>query len=759
MNELPAILYIIVRDTKHYSCSSVWGEFDTLKLRAIDDLFWSSEATKRSVYAWSVEPQLAEPQVEDETRVVALPTQVALERIYFHISEPDALVLDATTVGPDCAVPQREVSVMRVASEARVVERTELPGLIGAMASERKAFKSPLLYAEKALRKGAFFEAFALGACAHQASEGNADRAWFCELFSRSFFGLADEALAAYDEYPGRGSAEPRAQLLAARYRLLLRQFNEARTILHTLAFHPELGAMAQCEMARSYLIEKDFARAIDVATSAIQKDGGYSESYLVRGIAHRGVSYEAGDAEGLRQAHSDFERVARQGSYSIPEALYHVGTVCARLGSLRQAEMAFRQSLFQRDRISARDALIRLLGAREKWADAELELERLEQIDSTYARTIREQIGDALQRSSTRARGGSTTSTDNSGTVDFEALWSREVSTAVEAARLALSNWGIPLRNELSDCVWLDQMINRFAPDGDFPVSGEFSALSGVEHRVIARALALHIGAMLVAKGAATWSRESADLLSLVFTTLSAPVPLERFVSERILLGASGDNFSALESLALEVENAPIQSDCAVNTAWWPVASASIVAGYREEALWAKDRWVELGAKLTGALSDLDEIDRIIDEVFAPGGMLQDGVSISFGKEMDRFVRGTGFLVGGIIADRVPTEWSDHDRAEGISLFNKDLGRVLPVARAQRRLYLASAADFSSKLSSLAWAAAAASVTEGIRSGAYRDARGVRAALISSLPSIEQFPESELSGVVESLLIGATLK
>jgi len=511
--------------------------------------------------------------------------------------------------------------------------------------------------------------------------------------------------------------------------------------------------------MARSYLIEKDFARAIDVATSAIQKDGAYTESYLVRGIAHRGVSYEAGDAEGLRQAHSDFERVARQGSYSMPEALYHVGTVCARFGSLHQAEMAFRQSLFQRDRLSARDALIRLLGARDNWTGAELELGRLEQIDPRFTKGLREEINEARQKSSTHYGSGSTTSEDTSLPADFEVLWSREMPVAVEAARSALSKWGIPLRNELSDCVWLDEMINRFAPDGDFPVSGEFSTLSGVEHRVIARALALHIGAMLVARGAATWARESGEALSLVFTTLSAPVPLEHFVLERVLLGASGDNFSALESLALEVERAPTQSDSAVNAAWWPVAAPLIVLGYREEALWAKERWLEVGAKLTGALSDLDEIDRVIDEVFTPGGMLQDGVSISFGREMDRFVRGTGFLIGGIIADRVTSEWSDHDRGEGISLFNKDLGRVFPVARAQRRLYLASAADFSSKLSSLAWAVAVASVTEGVRSGVYRDAEGVRAALITLLPSIEQFPQSELSGVVESLLIGATLK
>jgi hypothetical protein len=316
-----------------------------------------------------------------------------------------------------------------------------------------------------------------------------------------------------------------------------------------------------------------------------------------------------------------------------------------------------------------------------------------------------------------------------------------------------------MPLRGELSDCAWLDEMINRFAPDGDFPTLGEYSALSKVDHREIARVLALHVGDMLVSRGAATWATYGNEALSVSSTNQGAPIPIERFVSERILLGASGDNFSALESLIVELNVAPPAFNESLNNQWWPIAPTSTVSRYNEEAAWARARWEELGATFAGDLSDLDEIDRLTDEVFAPGGVLQENITISFVREMDRFVRGTGLLVGGIIADRVAAAWSDHERAEGISLYNGELGRVFPVAKVQRRLYLASAADFASKLSGLAWAAAVASVTEGIRAGTYQDAGRVRAALVSSLPSIEQFPESELSGVVESLLIGATLR
>jgi tetratricopeptide (TPR) repeat protein len=749
MNDLPAILYFVARESESYSAASVWAEFDTLRLRAIDDLFWMGESPHRSVYAWTSAPQSGEGLT-----VIPIPTQVALERVYFHISEPQALVLDAALVGVDCAFPQRDISVAldKGSKESRIISRAELAEIIGFLASDRKALKSPQLYAEKALKKGALFECYALGRRARVSSQGESARAWFCELFARSFFGMPEEALAAYDEYPGRGGSDPRAQLLAARYRLLLRQFNEARTILNTLSFEPDLGAVALCEMARSYLTEKDFARTIDIATSAIERDPNYGESYLVRGIAHRGVSYEAGDSQGLREAHGDFERVTRLGSYAIAEALYHVGTICARLGALAQAEMAFRQSLFQRDRISARDALIRLLCAREKREEARRELQRLERIDQPYASKIRENLGEALRASTTTKA------------VALEAghgsdLWSDDIASALRAARERISAWSVPLRSELSDCAWLDEMINRFAPDGDFPRTGEYSELALVDHQEIARVLALHVGELLVNRGAATWGRYGREDISVLSLRQGTPIPIERFVSERILLGASGDNFSNLESLIVELQVVPPAVSESLNDHWWPIAPTSVVLSYSEEAAWARDRWLELGAVLAGELSDLDEIDRVIDEVFAPGGAFRESVTISFAREMERFSRGTGLLVGGIIAERVATRWSDHERAEGISLYNSELGRIFPVAKVQRRLYLASAADFASKLSGLAWAVAVASVTEGIRLGVYQDADHVRAALVSTLPSIQQFPESELSGVVESLLIGATLK
>jgi hypothetical protein len=72
--------------------------------------------------------------------------------------------------------------------------------------------------------------------------------------------------------------------------------------------------------------------------------------------------------------------------------------------------------------------------------------------------------------------------------------------------------------------------------------------------------------------------------------------------------------------------------------------------------------------------------------------------------------------------------------------------------------VYLSSAADFATKLSSLAWSAAVAAITEKLRSGVITGRADVEQALKRELPSIQSFPEHELQGVVDSLMIGVSL-
>ena len=70
----------------------------------------------------------------------------------------------------------------------------------------------------------------------------------------------------------------------------------------------------------------------------------------------------------------------------------------------------------------------------------------------------------------------------------------------------------------------------------------------------------------------------------------------------------------------------------------------------------------------------------------------------------------------------------------------------------------MASAADFGLRFSSLAWAIGVASLTDDVRAGALQGQDAVRRALVERIPGAQDFPERELSGVVESVLIGATL-
>jgi tetratricopeptide (TPR) repeat protein len=746
---LSPVMTFLCREDGGYSPQRHWASFDTLHVRTIDDLFFASDVAPKIVCAFASEP----PHSAD-VAARSIPTQIALERFFFHIAEPDILFLNPQSIPEGAPIPQQGISFSMSANlgASRRIGRSEVPEIIGALSIDPKAMKDPIAHAERAFRRGAFFESFYLARVARLAGGADSGRAWFFELFSSSFFGAAEDALALYEEYPDRGSSEPMAQLLAARYRLLLKQFNEARTILHTLSFHEELAVVALCELARSFVIEKEFTRAIDTATAAIEKDKSYAESFLVRGIAHRAIAYDAGDADGLREALADFERVAKHGAYGSAEATYHAGTVFARLGALVQAELAFRQSLFQRDRLSARDALIRVLCAAEKRAEAAQELLLLEQIAPRYGAALRADIGSALHEKSNPGDG-------SKGAGSCSELWASDPEEIAQAAQALLGAWGVPVTGEPADFVVIDDLINRFAPDGDFPAEGRFSALRMAGNETVVRALAGYVGSVLVRRGLASWGTELERSITLITERDATKIPVESFIAERLLLGASGDNLSSIESLAVGLVAEPSLTNRPPSIDWWSGMPAPVLERYALEAEWARASLRTLGVTLTGALGDFEKIDALIDQLFAPGGALQEAAPQTLEVEIDRWIGAVGLLIGEVVSSYIECSWSEHEKPEGISLYNSELGRIFPIAKLQRRVYLASAADFASKLGSLAWAVAVAAVTEGIRKGRYQGAPQVREALVTYLPTIAQFPEGELAGVVDSLLIGATLK
>jgi tetratricopeptide (TPR) repeat protein len=733
------VLHILVRPGGAYKVGRRWGIFDTLGVRAIDDLTFEEGISEKAIIAFTEKP----PHASD-IKLIEIPTQVALERIFFHVQGISTLYINPRSAAPGLAIQQNglEFSVPEDFSEALRVSRAEMPEIIGAYALPKRKVVDILERGERAFRQNSLFEALCLARRAKRADSADAHRAWFVELMAMSYMGLPEEALSLYEQYLLRGSSEPEAQLVAARFRLLLKQYNEARTIFHTLTFNEKLGAIASCELARSHLATGEFDRAIDLATNAIQKDANYLESYLIRGIAQRGLSYPVGDEDGLRDALKDLEKVAQAGGFNAPEALFHAGTIFGRLGALEQAEIALRQSLFQRDRYSSRDALVRVLCASQKFTAARDELELVcglaPSVTVELKREIESHIATAQSEGQTEASG---------------ALWSQEFEAAVESAKRSLKEWKIPTTSTLSDFSMLDDFINRYAPAGDFMSVGEFSHLHDAGMAAIGRVLSLHLGAVLVRTGAASWKEGEGERIVLS-SQRGLRIPIESFVQERLLLGASGDNLSSLESLVAEfsVPEESGEPQSSARDRWWRAASKEEARDFKEQAEWARQILLKLGADLHGSLLDLEEVDRVIEHSFEPGGVVQEVAKQVLGDDVERFVVGAGLFVGDLVSQLSASQWYTHELPEGFSLKVQELGRIFPVAIIQRRIYLSSAADVAAKLGSFAFAVAAAVISQRIRSGVYKDRPHVATAFRELLPRVSEFSEAELEGVVDTL-------
>jgi tetratricopeptide (TPR) repeat protein len=738
-NQVP-ILYFLVSHQAPYSLNRRWGDFDQLGLRAIDDLAFEDGQKDKTIAVFSSLP----PDVEG-CSVASVPTVVALERIFFHLQEVQRIEVNPRTMPQGVAHAQRSLaySLPEVFDEPYAILRSALPELLGRLSTEQKDLGSLVQRAEQALRDNLLFECFYLARTARRQGGEELQKAWFLELWSFSFLGLPEEALALYEEYADRGSPEPLALLLSGRYRLLLKQLNEARTILHTLTFMPEVGARAECELARSFLSGGEFARAVDLATAAIKRDEHMLEGFLVRGIAQRGLAYSSGDEEGLREALSDFERVATAGGFHAPEASFHAGTIFARMGDLEAAERSLRQSLFQRDRFSTRDALIRVLAAANKWKVARDECDVLLTLASQATKALAEELRHHSAQSQVQ---------ESSENVEpAQDLWSPVAAQACAAALQKLHQWRIPVSGRMTDLILLDDFINRFAPAGEFIAEGEFASLSQEKLSVVARVFALHIGHILQQKGMVVLEEPVGRKVKALITSDGQKLHVEAFVDERILLGAAGDNISSLESLLADVGQEEVVAGSNFLPTWWVRADEGHLAEIRQISDEAKKSLQGLGAVLNDTLMDLEEIDRVIDQAFEPGGKTERAEFAEV-DAVARFVVGVGLMIGSLIDRHVPSTWFFHPQPEGISLFNTNLGRLFPVARVQRRIYLASAADYSAKLASLALGAAAAAVATKVQAGEISGHGQAKESLLALLPSLSSFSEDELNLVVRSL-------
>ncbi len=735
-------LVFLVRPSPPYDPNRRWLPVEGLALRSIDDLFFPDETRDRVLMAFT-----GEPPHEAGVLAIAVPLQVALERAFFHIQGVSKLVINPTTLPEGLSPLQTNIdfTLPNGFGESCELTREEMAETIGSLTHASTKKTDYLSRARKAYRANSLFEAFA---DARRVRRENEDlEGWFLELMAMSFLGMPERAVELYEHYPARDGADPQPLLLTARFRLLLKQFNEACTILHTLTFKPEVASVAFAELARAFVMTGEFGRAVDAATAAIDKDPQSLDAYLIRGIALRGLSYDSGDEEGLKAALKDFELVATKAVFNAAEALFHAGTIFARLGDLVSADSSLRQSLFQRDRFASRDALIRVACAANQVAVAREETALLERLIPHLAQPLRELIDAHVGVGSSDAPAGGEEALDLA-----TALSSADTEIVVRAARQALKEWRIPVTNTVADCALLDEFINYFASAGIFSERLEYGHLNEVGIKTVARVLTVHLAEVLTREGVAVVQGGGTLPLSLTITSSGGTIPLEFFVNERILLGASADNFSSLESLSVELFPSDKAALLPLTGDKWEAARPEEQAFFKSEAEWARGKLKVLGATLQHSLADLSEVDRCINLVFEPGGELSEHGSTVLGNERDRFIAALGLLVGVMIDELLPATWSRHPDLEGISVSTIELGRVFPVARVQRRAHLGSAADFSVQLSSFAFGIGAAVVSDELRKGTLKDAGQIRGRLTELLPVLETFPESELDALVGSL-------
>ena len=130
---LPPVLVFLVRECGGYTSNVSWGAFDTLGIRAIQDLFFPENVTHRRLYAFTAEPPHAASVV-----AVSLPLQLALEVAFFHVSAIDELVLNPRSITSDAAIPQSalEFSVPSDFEATITITREELPDIIGEITAQ-----------------------------------------------------------------------------------------------------------------------------------------------------------------------------------------------------------------------------------------------------------------------------------------------------------------------------------------------------------------------------------------------------------------------------------------------------------------------------------------------------------------------------------------------------------------------------------------------------------------------------------------------
>ena len=716
-----------------------WGAFDLLSVRAIDDLGVSQDSPGAVILlSESIESESIQ---SDQWRCVAMPSQVALERVFFHLNAPSEIIINPAGPLPHVCEAQGGFIGSTTGKDSSIVlTRSELPFFIGGyeLGFPKKGPSEDILANSYKAN-----QLFAVYYGARKLREEEDSRVgWFYELLSLSFFGLPEEAMALYEAYPHRGAADPDVQLINARYRALLKQHNEARTLFHAISFNPKYGDLAKQELARSLLSTNEFDRVQDLLQSSKGKELKDPDVILILGMALRGIGYPSGDEETLREALSNFEFVAQAGGFNSPEALFHSGVIFSRLGALAEAEVVFRQSLFQRDRYATREALIRVLATRGDVVGAKRELALLAQIRFSQSEALGVELCEVLESASEMS---SSIKTD----VHKESKRGREAEE--HAARELLSRWEIPCTGTLKDLDFFDRFINYYAPSGQFSTTLRFHFLRGRERGDVARAFALLIGGALCRKGLAVWGNgDTAEDLILELVSGPVRIPIERFVADRISLGASVDAQSSLLSL-IDTEEDHTSDSTYQNV----LPARELVSAERKERLRVDAEWIYEVLKKHGHTIELDldsfaTLDGFFDAFFEPGGEIKEGELSDIDPVL--LLDGVGIHVARVVDKYLSPQWHDHPDLQGVSLEVQSVGTLYPIAKAHIRAFFGNAAEFGSQLSSLALGIATATLQQKILDGTISGQDAAIQFLRESFLGFASFSDVELAALVGSL-------
>lgn len=307
---------------------------------------WKDETGEKALYV-----DLPENYTSDG---FLFPTEILLERIFFHTARISKISLGYSRgLREQLPQAQQELDLQGNLGVIKLFSRAELAYEIGALEAGKRGWsrKKAADYAEKALRNDAPFLAY------YYAKEGitenpDSSLAWHAQIRALIALSLHDEALDKYDLSAHRLEDTSRNRLLAAQFRIMLGQLEEARLIIKEVLHKGEETEEARILLAHSYLFGKDYEKTIKTLEELPRKRKPDVRILLFLALAH--LNTEAGKG---KKAGEYLTRVLKYQGYHTPEALFHLARLRIAEAKLDEGLDYLDKSLTLRDSPGAREA------------------------------------------------------------------------------------------------------------------------------------------------------------------------------------------------------------------------------------------------------------------------------------------------------------------------------------------------------------------------------------------------------------------